>query len=86
MALESIKLTTMEPPMSESTFAAFVQLMISWASILGAWVGVITPSSILALAGTLVALISGALAGRYYWYAAKEKKQIVEQFKKNNKP
>lgn len=46
-----------------------------------AWISLQNAQTLMAIAASLFACGSAVLAGRYYWYAAKEKKEALKRAK-----
>lgn len=50
-------------------------------SIIFAWISIDSVKGVLTIIASIVGILSGIFAIRYYWYAAKEKKFYINQNK-----
>ena len=62
-----------------------ITAIVSIIANIMAWISLMNAQVLLAIVATIVSIICGALAARYYWIASKEKKMIIKKLK-NEKP
>lgn len=58
-----------------------VSLLVSIISAIFAWISIQNAQVLLGFAASIVAIGSGGMAIRYYYYATKEKKQNIQNSK-----
>jgi predicted ATP-grasp superfamily ATP-dependent carboligase len=57
--------------------------LLSYLAAVFAWISLKDAQVIAAIGGSTMAFIAGAFSARYYWYAAKEKKENLKKIKSN---
>jgi membrane associated rhomboid family serine protease len=65
--------------MEQYSFGGFGGFLISFLSAILAWISIKDAQVIVAFCASVVAIISGVMAIRYYYFATKEKKQNLKQ-------
>lgn len=66
---------------SPNHYQGILGTIVSISSTLMAWISLQNAQTLAALFASCIAAISGVLAARYYWYAAKEKKINIKNKK-----
>ena len=64
-------------------FLAVINMIVSFGTGFFALINMSTVQSIAGIVASCIAVVSGIFAARYYWYAAKEKKQNILKNKSN---
>jgi hypothetical protein len=57
--------------------------LLSSISAIFAWISLKDAQVIAAIGGSCMAFVAGAFSARYYWYAAREKKETLKKLKSN---